>query len=262
MRFSFSITALVCATFFIYGNDSWAAGSMAFDYCDGLIWLKVAAENRAEPLNFLLDSGAGATVLNLQTAQRLGVKLTGREKAQRVGGSAAAWRTKGFKASVAGMPVSQSPLVLDLSDTSKECSRTIDGLLGEDFFHGRIIEIDFKARRIAWLDKAEARNCCAVMPMKVANNAVCVPVSVDGSTLKWVRLDTGCDDGLHWVSSRGSGYVRTSVQMGGEQVADVKTALHHTAIFPSESGLLGNGVLSRYRVTIDLQNQRVLLARP
>ena len=262
MRFPFSITALICATFFIYGNDSWGAGSIAFDYCDGLIWLKVSTENRAQPLNFLLDSGAGATVLDLQAAQRLGVKLWGREKARRVGGSASAWRTQDFKASVAGIPLSQSPLAVDLSDTSRECSRTIDGLLGEDFFRGRIIEIDFKARRITWLDKAEARNCCAVIPMKVANHAVCVPVSVDGSALKWVRLDTGCDDGLHWVSSTGSGYVRTSVQMGGEQVADVKTALHRSSIFPSESGLLGNGILSRYRVTIDLQNQRVLLARP
>jgi len=37
----------------------------------------------------------------------------------------------------------------------------------------------------------------------------------------------------------------------------VKVNLHAQSIFPPEAGLLGNGVLSRYRVTID--GRRLLL---
>ena len=180
---------------------------------------------------------------------------------QRVGTRASAWRASGFRADVAGVQVSETPLALDLSETSETCSRTIDGLLGEDFFRGRIVEIDFKARRIRLPDKPDERNCCAVMPLRMQSNALCVRISVDGSTRKWARLDTGCDDGLHWVSGSGNGYRRVSLQLGDEMITNVKTALHRSSIFPSEAGLLGNGILSNYRVTIDGISGRLLLER-
>ena len=235
--------------------------AIPFEYRDGLIWVKVAADSSAEPLNFLLDSGAGSSVLNLRTAQTLGVKLGGREEARRVGASTSAWRTSDFHANVAGIQVSQSPLVIDLSETSAACSRTIDGLLGVDFFHGRIVEIDFKARCIRLLSKTNASGCCAIMQMRLDHNSMCVQVAVNGSSPEWARVDTGCDDGLHWVANTGRGYVQTTVQLGNERIFNVKTALHRSPIFPSEAGLLGNGVLSNYRVTIDRINGRLLLAK-
>ena len=256
-----SIPSVICIGLFILGGESQAARVIPLEYRDGLIWVKVRTSTSAAPLNFLLDSGAGASVLNLPTAHRLGVRLGLPEKVRRVGASASAWRAMDFHADVAGIPVAQNPLALDLSETSAACSRSIDGLLGADFFSGRIVEIDFKAGCIRLLDKADAGACCAVMPLKLEHSAMCVRVSVNGSALKWARLDTGCDDGLHWVDGTGGGYVRTSLQLGGERISNVRTALHRSAIFPSESGLLGNGVLSGYRVIIDGVTGRLLLAR-
>lgn len=253
------LSSVVCTLLFILGGECKAARTIPFEYSDGLIWVKVTTPASARPLHFLLDSGAGTCVLNLPTARKLGVRLGSQEKVRRVGASAPAWRAEDFHASVAGIPISQSPLALDLSETSSQCSRTIDGLLGEDFFSGRIVEIDFRALCIRLLDKAEAAGCCAVMPLKLEHNAICVQLSVNGSALRWTRLDTGCDDSLHWVG--GSGYARTSLQLGGEKLGNVKTALHRLPIFPSEAGLLGNGVLSNYRVTIDGINRRLLLAK-
>ena len=46
-----------------------------FRYQDGLIWLKVEVARQGERLNFLLDSGAGASVIDLQIARSLGVQL-------------------------------------------------------------------------------------------------------------------------------------------------------------------------------------------
>jgi len=37
--------------------------------------------------------------------------------------------------------------------------------------------------------------------------------------------------------------------------------MHATEIFPDEAGLLGNGVLSNYTITIDAVQNRLLLAR-
>ena len=203
-------------------------------------------------------------MLNLPTAERLGVKRGDRAKVKRAdAATASAYRGKGFKATVGDIPHTVTPIALDLSDTSALCSRSIEGLLDEDFFRGRIVEIDFRALCLRLLDKADPnlRGLCAVMPMKVEGDAMLVPVSVNGAAHQWTRLDTGCDDGLHWVAEGGNGYVRASVQLGRERISNVKTALHGSPIFPSEAGLLGNEVLCNYRVTIDRVNGRVTLAR-
>jgi len=255
------LAALLCFPLITFCFCCQAAEVIPFEYRDGLIWVKVRTPMSAAPLNFVLDSGAGASVLNLQTARRLGVKLGNAEAVRRVGENNKAWRVPLFESSVAGIPVCLNPLALDLSETSEECSRTIDGLLGEDFFRGRIVEIDFKAHRIRLLDKANTTNCCANMPLKLEHAAMCVPLSVDGSAPRWTRLDTGSDDGLHWVTGTANGHRWATLQLGTETIPNVKTALHRSPLFPSEAGLLGNGVLSNYRVTIDGINRRLILAR-
>lgn len=261
MRFFPGFHAVVGSMLLLLSGTSQAAQVIPFEYRDGLIWVKVRTESSAAPLNFLLDSGAGESVLSLETAHRLGVRLGSPVKVQCVGTTASAWRVEDFQASVSGISVCSSPLALNLRDTSELCSRPIDGLLGQDFLRGRIVQIDYKAGCIRFLDEADDSNCCAVVPIKMNYDAMCVPVSMNGSKPKWTRLDTGCDDALHWVGGRSGIYMRASVQVGEEVIANVSTTLHRTAIFPTEAGLLGNGVLSNYRVTIDAVNQRLLLEK-
>jgi hypothetical protein len=240
-----------------------AAPGIPFEYKDGLIWVKVHAKGHEEPLNFLLDSGAGVSVLSLDTARKLSVKLGGTSRVQRVEAGAVAWEVTGFEARLAGVSLSESPLALDLRATSALCSRPIDGLIGQDFFRGRIVQIDFKARRIRLLEKSDASQCCAVLSLKLHRDIMCVPASVNGSTQKWLRLDTGCDEGLHWVSglAAGKNSVMTSLQLGDEKLSGVRTTLHRSEMFPDEAGLLGNGILSNYIVTIDGVQKKLLLER-
>ena len=89
---------------------------------------------------------------------------------------------------------------------------------------------------------------------------MCVPVSVDGARPRQTRLDTGCDEGLHWVagspkvnptksaslaiSHSGNNSLLTTVQLGGEKAVNVKAVYRSTAIFRGETGLLVNGILS------------------
>lgn len=251
---TFMVLSLLCAT-------APAEQVIPFEYRDGLIWVKVRTASSDGPLNFLLDSGAGKSVLNLETANRLGIHLGASVKVQGVNKMASARRVEGFEATASGISISKNPLALDLSETSELCSRPIDGLLGQDFLRGRIIQIDFKAGCIRLLEVADDSHCCAVVPLQLRNDAMCVPVSLNGSKSKWARIDTGCDDALHWVGGPNGIYRQTSVQVGEEKIPDVRTAMHRTAIFPSESGLLGNGVLSNYRVTIDTVNLRLLLEK-
>jgi hypothetical protein len=53
--------------------------------------LEVVA-GKSEPLNFLLDSGAGASAIDLQTTRSLGVQLGNRQNVQGVSGKSFAYR--------------------------------------------------------------------------------------------------------------------------------------------------------------------------
>ena len=108
------------------------------------------------------------------------------------------------------------------------------------------------------------------------NGILCVPVAVNDSAVRWARFDTGCNDALHWVIPRAVphaahgavsiGFITdtddtslTSVSLGKRTLQPVKTALHSTPLFPGEAGLLGNGILSQFTVTVDWPNRQVLL---
>ena len=56
---------------------------------------------------------------------------------------------------------------------------------------------------------------------------------------------------------------QTTVSLAGRTFHDVPTGLHRKAIFPGESGLLGNGLLAQFGVlTIDAKSGRLILGRP
>jgi hypothetical protein len=250
--------------------------TLPFEYRDGLIW--VAVESAGRSLHFVLDSGAESTVLNLETARQLGVKLGGAQTVQTVQSRAVACRARGFIANVTGIPLCCDPLAMDLTRVSLSCTRRIDGLIGREFFRGRIVQIDYKARCIRVLEKSVPGPCCAAnLPLQLHNEAMCVPISVDGGNPRWIRLDTGCDDGLHWVAGRSKNSRAkaasvafshsqnesslTTVRFGNESVQAVRTVFHSDPIFEGEAGLLGNGILSKYKVTIDSVSRRLLLEK-
>src|ERR1700730_6293437 len=82
-------------------------GEIHCQYRDGLIWLKVDVAGKTEPLNFLLDSGAGISAIDLRTARRLGVHLGNRQIVQGVNGQGLAYRVNDLQA-VCGGPCTGS----------------------------------------------------------------------------------------------------------------------------------------------------------
>jgi hypothetical protein len=256
-----------------------AATEIPFAYRAGMIWLKVGVAGQSTSLNFLLDSGAGRSVLHLGTAQRLGVKLGARETVQGVDGRCAAYRVESFAATVAAATsVPREVLALDLSPVSAGCGARIDGLLGADFFRERIVQIDFAAQKIRLLNRNELPTSSAqILSLASRNDAFCVRVSVDQNAPQWMRLDTGCSSALEWVvtdakSRRATGtsvaaaagssaHSHTAVLLGSERLSSVKTGVHQQPIFSGEAGLLGNGLLSQFRVTVDAGKSRLFLDR-
>ncbi len=254
-----------------------AATSLPFQFQDGMIWLKVATAGQPEPLHFLLDSGAGASILDLSAARRLGVKLGRPQTVQGVYGRSVAYEVGKFEARVGAVAVPSKVLAFDLSGPSRGCHRRIDGLLGADFFRSHIVQIDFAAQTIRLLESREFNPVGGeLLPLASRNDAWCARVSVDGNTAEWMRLDTGCNTALEWVAtgtrakklagttvglhSGSAREVSADVQLGAHRISAVKVGLHTRPMFAGESGLIGNRLLSRFVVTIDAAKKRCLLA--
>ena len=255
-----------------------AASEIPFTFRSGMIWLKVEVAGQTTTLNFLLDSGAGKTVLHLGTAQRLGVKLGAHETVQGVQGRSAAYRIDSLAATVGSAPVPRDMLALDLSSVSAGCGTRIDGLLGADFFRDRIVQIDFVKQKVRLFDRNERGTFNGqILPLVRRHDALCVRVGVDGNAPQWMRLDTGCSGALEWVvadakSRHAAGisvaaaaasrvHIQTDVLLGSERISVVKTGIHSQPLFAGESGLIGNGLLSRFQVTVDASGARLLLQR-
>jgi hypothetical protein len=271
--------ALLVVSVLFSAQASGGPVEVPFVFHNGLIWVRLDQPAPGPPLHFLLDSGAGATVLDVQAARRLGLKFGGREAVQGVDGRCAAYRVDGFRAAVAGIPLAHALLALDLGPVSRSCGERIDGLIGADFFRGRIVQVDYAAERIRIFAPGEfAPGADAqVLPLAIRNDAFCVQASVNGCAPQWLRLDTGCDSALEWVpgphglqNGAGASIAATTgrphalaadLRLGPERLHGVKAGLHAAPMFAGESGLLGNGVLSQFRITFDASGPRAFLAR-
>lgn len=275
MRIKLFFLMLVCLVVSVCSQVR-AATLIPFQFRDGLVWVKVSVPGHSAPLNFLLDSGAGISVLHSGTAKKLGLKLGAAESVQGVNGSVSSHRIDRFTGNIAGIPVPRRVLALDLSGVSAVCHQRIDGLLGADFFRGRIVQVDFAAERLRLLSRGEANAAGGEsLPLVRRGDALCTRISVAGRPADWVRVDTGCDSALRWVASpsvaasmrrssigiavQSPRYLTTNVQLGSLQFGGVKTGIHSKQIFPGEAGLLGNGLLSRFKVTFDVPGKRLLL---
>ena len=254
-------------------------GEIHCEYRDGLIWLKVEVTGKSEPLNFLLDSGAGISAVDLRTARSLAVHLGNRQIVQGVNGQGFAYRVNDLQAVCGGIALPKSVLAVDLRALIDCCDQPVDGILGVDFFRNRIVQIDFTEGRVRILEKCDPNLAnCEILPIRMCNDAFCVPVRVAGNPAQWMRLDTGCDASLEWVfngkvkwrtvrnsiglSGVSVRHINTSVQLGKQCFNAVTMGVHREPTFPGEAGLLGNGLLSKFRLTIDAPRNRVIFENP
>jgi hypothetical protein len=250
-----------------------------FQFREGLLWISASLPNSAEPLNLLLDTGAGVSVINETTAERLKLNFGRPVTVHGVGTTLTGYWLKPLSATANGVALPANFLAVDLARLSKSCAQPVDGLLGADFFRGRVVQIDFEALKIRILPPRTALIPNAA-PLQFRTCGMRIQVSVDGRKAQWVRLDTGCVSALQWVTSdvRSQDCMRkpaigltelsipqteTTVQLGSSRFQNVPTGIHAQPIFQGEAGLLGNGLLSRFSsITIDAKGGHLVLQPP
>lgn len=247
-----------------------------FEYREGLLWVKVRVPESERALNFLLDSGAEASVVNIQTAKELGLPVGRRAEVRGVGISMEAYWTGTRSANANEVELPNHLLALDLGKLSRSCACRVDGLIGADFFRGRAVRIDFRESKVR-LGGSNMPCVGQVAPLEVRRCGMRVKASVQGKKAQWFRLDTGCATPLQWVTGdvspkdctskvavglaeMGIPQIRTTVKIGGEFLRNIETGLHRSAIFDGESGLLGNGFFAHFEmITIDAVRGRLVL---
>ena len=245
------------------------AAEFPFQFREGMIWLEVRSPKSGEPLNFLLDSGAGLGVINLSTAKRLGLHLAKPIQVQGVGSATTGYFPQRLTASIAGIAMPKQYVSVDLDDLSDACHCHVDGLIGADFFRDRVVQIDFAEKKVRILNPGTAFAADETLPLKKNRNAFLMPITVNGKEKQWVRVDTGCASGLHWVAKTAPAdnparrvaialnevpldTLPTSITIGKMAFESVSADLHGKPVFRGEDGLLGNGILARFRsVTLD-----------
>ncbi len=243
------------------------------------MWIEVKVPQSEKPLNFLMDTGAGVSVINLNTAKRIGLNLGREVMVHGVQTMLTGYWQERMSARVGDLDLPRAYLAVDLEKLSSSCERPVDGLVGADFFRGRVVQIDFDAQKIRLLKPEKKVKSDETLPLQLRPCGIRVPISVNGHKRQWVRLDTGCATALQWVTSdvrpehcarrMAIGLVEisipqteTTVGLGEHEFKKVPTGLHQAAIFPGEVGLLGNGLLSRFStLTIDAKAGRVTLGK-
>lgn len=280
MRFWLS-TIFACA-FALSGTQAspTVLAEFPFEFREGLLWINVRVPQSSEPLNFLVDTGAGVSVINLSTARRIGLKLGREVMVHGVHTMMTGYWQERMSAKVGNVDLPRRYLAVDLEKLSSSCEQRVDGLVGADFFRGRVVQIDFGARRIRLLKPEKNRKIVSAIPLEFRACGIRVPITVNGHKQQRVRLDTGCATALQWVTAKvrpeqctgrrmaiglteiSIPQAETTIGIGPYEFTKVPTGLHEKVIFPGEAGLLGNDLLSRFAtITIDGKGGRLILEK-
>ncbi len=270
---------------------------LSFELTQNHIYLPVAIEDNA-PSWFLVDTGAGSTVLAQSTAEALQLRGRGKSKAQGLGPAVidtTLFRDIDLRFGDLSVALQRVP-ALPLQELSLLEGRLMEGVLGYDVLRRYVIEIDYERRRLRFQDPAHfvAQPQAVALPITFNHNHPVIQATItlpDGRAIP-VRLmvDTGAGSALminrpfaekHRVYDIVSPGVEGSFAAGvggatSQRIGRIKrlqiaefamenpvASLSRDARGAGSSGevdgLIGGEVLRRFTLTIDYPHRRLLI---
>lgn len=281
---------------------AWPTPKVDFARGDRSGWLPLPADGplislparvRGAAVRAIIDSGAQYSAIDSGLAEKLGLPAATPLPLVAFGVSGAATVSRAVTADVdlgafalRGLRVA----TLDLHPLSGLTRQPFSLLLGRDFLRAVTLEADLPERRIAvfgpgaWTRPPGAR----AVPGRLQSGGLMVEVRIERAPAVEVMLDTGATGGLALSenAARAAGLLdgrplRTSpsvtlggvtqdgmvqarrVAFAGEVVRDLEVQIYRPAAnAPVPNGLLGLGVLERFRLALDLAGGRLLLIGP
>ncbi|HST30353.1 MAG TPA: retropepsin-like aspartic protease [Chthoniobacterales bacterium] len=258
-----------------------------------LILLPVQVNDQG-PFDFILDTGAGTSLLSSELAEKLEVKIVGSKDGQSAGGKVSVSLAK-----VDSLAVGETKLgdvdvgVVDLGHITKAIGARIDGDLGYNFLKHFRVTIDYHACELCFEDpkrvESVTRGAQTETPIRFANPAkplILVDVHANGRGPFQFAIDTGTSTtairpdlakqlGLK-TSSGGMGTTGgapvdffasslQSFQLGGAKIDNMAVVVADffemlsSAIGVKLDGIVGYNFLRSYKVVIDYPGQTLTL---
>jgi len=258
-----------------------------------LILLPVQVNDRG-PFDFILDTGAGTSLLSTEVAKELDIKVIGLKEGQSAGGEVSVSLAKVDSLTVAETKLEDVDVgIVDLGHIAKTIGARIDGDLGYNFLKHFRVTIDYLDSLLRLEDpKGLDSFACGTMtetPIRLANPAkplILVEIHANGRGPFQFAIDTGTSTtviapelaqvlGVQ-TSPVGAGATGgapvdffagslQSFQLGGARidnmavvVADFFTMLN-SAIGAKLDGIVGYNFLRNYKVVIDYPGETLTL---
>ena len=256
----------------------------------GLVELQ--AHLRGVPIRVVVDSGAQFSAVDRMLAERLGLRPAPIPMlAFGVSGQPEVTHTVALDLAIGGLQVQGlRAATLDLLSLSGVMRRPFAMLVGRDLLSVVAADIDWPNGRAALMrpEAFRAPPAARLAPTQSRNRALMTEVSIEGGAPVEVMVDTGATseialaeataERLGLLDGRPTGTGRSvslgglsrdrvvraaSVEFAGRRLSDVEVQVFTPAMRgPLPDGLLGVGILRRYRVGLDLGAGRLWLTGP
>lgn len=273
---------------FRFTGNGEAAEEIPFDYRGGHIYLDVSVAGRGIP--FLLDSGAGMTMIDPAIADTLALEPGGTIPGAGAGGMTEfeITRLPGF--ALEGIEFdTQTVAVFPVSDLTGRYSGVVTGgILGYDFLSRFLTRIDYARRLISFYQPGSRRPPAGAdtLSAPLLHRIFSLPASIDGAEGTFL-IDTGANSSIlqkRFADARGLLEGRPTVELpiagaggddraraarfdsfsfGGivleEPVFMIPQGGGGIGAFEGIAGIIGNDILDRFTVWLDYAGQVVVV---
>jgi predicted aspartyl protease len=253
----------------------------------------LAGAVNGHPADMILDTGAEISVVDRTFADSIDLQQADTLHMKGFGGSTESFLAEGLKLSVGNLSIHQTAVaVADLTDFSVALGQPVPVILGTEAFMQAIVDIDYPNRRIAFRAADNFRydgpgNTLELKHLKRGRHAV--EASIEGGASAWYMIDTGSGftadvypqlarrlqllndraPTSKWISGGIGGLVEGTTasvldfSLGGFDLKDVPVWIPDGTDPKSANadfdGLLGSGILSRFRILFDFGHGRMHL---
>ena len=250
--------------------------------------------NGAGPFDFILDTGAGTSLLSAELAQQLNIKILGTKEGQSAGGKISVSLAKVDSLALGQAKIEDVEVgIVDLGHIAKTIGTKIDGDVGYNFLKHFRVTIDYHTGEIRFDDPKRienfGRSAKSEVPMRLASLAkplLLVDVHANGGGPFQFAIDTGTSttaiapEVAQQLDLQGSpmGPLTTggaqvnvtagrlkSFQVGGARIDDLVVvvadffSMLSQAVGAKLDGIVGYNFLRNFRVVIDYPSEKFRL---
>jgi hypothetical protein len=176
-----------------FANGRRSTGWMDFEFFDDER-IFIPSTVNGHPVNLILDSGAGISVLDSAFAKSVKIKGGGSIGVMGVGGNSTMQLAPNLQVKMGGLTLSPITAgLIDLSGVSADMGHPLPLVLGKEVLNQLVIDIDFQHHKIAFLDPLGFSGPPGAVRLELGRHGDnhTVPVSVEGAAPVPFDFDLG-----------------------------------------------------------------------